>query len=412
MTGPRILFADALDAERLRALDAEGAEFSVEPHLEAGDLPGRIGEFDGLVVRSTKVTAETIESGRRLQFIVRAGAGVDNIDTTAASRAGVYVCNVPGRNAVAVAELTLGLLLAIDRRIPDNVADLRDGIWNKGRYSEADGIHGKNLAIVGLGSIGLEVARRAKAFGMTVTAIRKDDRGESTQSRIRSIGIRLAEDLPSLLSDADVVSVHVPNHPDTAGMVNAEFLSRLPTRAILLNTSRGEVVDEAALLVALDAGLRAGLDVFAGEPKAKEGTFDSPVARHPNVVGTHHIGASTEQAQRSVADGTVDTIRAFLQGRPVNVVNLEQEPTGVACLVVKHHDRVGVLASVLDELRANEINVQQMQNQLFDGDDGAAVATIHLGSRPEKALLDDLAGLPNVLDVGVIPTSAQPEEAP
>lgn len=403
MSTLRILFADSIDSERLAPLTDAGIDCVVEPSLGQDDLPGAVGGFDGLVVRSTRVTAYTIEASSSLQFIVRAGAGTDNIDTDAASKRGVFVCNVPGRNTVAVAELTMGLLLAIDRRIPDNVRDLRDGLWKKGEYSKAEGLLGKNMAILGLGEIGLEVAHRAKAFGLTVSATRKADRSEQVHQRIRSIGIRMIDDLDSLLADADIVSIHVPKADSTTRMVDAEFLSRLKPQAVLLNTSRGEIVDESALLAALDGGLRAGVDVYANEPKSKEGSFVSTIASHPNVVGTHHIGASTEQAQRSVADGTVETVLAFVTGSPINVVNMRRGPTGVATLIVKHLDRVGVLASVFSLLRGADINVKQMQNQLFTGDEGAAVATIDLSRIPTADTLKDLAALAQVLYVSLLP---------
>ncbi len=404
MTSPlRVLFADSISQDRLDPLLQMGVQCDVEPSLGIDDLPAAIGDYQGLVVRSTKVTAETIAAASNLQFIVRAGAGVDNIDITAASHAGVYVCNVPGRNAVAVAELTMGLLLSIDRRIADNASELRSGTWNKGVFSEADGLLGKKLAIIGLGDIGLAVARRAKSFGMTVSAVRKDHRSEDVQQKIRSIGIRIVEDEAALLADADVISIHVPKAASTAGMVNASFLSQLKPGAILLNTSRGEVVDEAALLEALNNGLRAGLDVYANEPKTASGSFVSAIAAHPNVVGTHHIGASTAQAQRSVADGTVETIQAFIRGNPTNVVNIQTEPTGTATLIIKHHDQVGVLASIFVLLRAAGINVKQMENELFAGDNGAAVATIHVSEVPDSAKLDELATLPNIIGVSVVP---------
>ena len=401
MPSLRILFADAIAAERLQPLIDSGIECVVEPGLGAEDLPLSIIGYDGLVVRSTKVLADTIEAADKLQFVVRAGAGVDNIDCDAASAAGIFVCNVPGRNAVAVAELSMGLLLASDRRIADNTSDLRNGVWQKGLYSKAEGILGKTLGIVGLGEIGLEVAKRAKAFGLTVIAVRKDGRSTSVQQRIRSIGIRMVDSTDDLLAEADIVSLHVPKSPSTAGMVDAAFLAKMKPSAVLLNTSRGEVVDEAALLSALNSGLRAGLDVFAGEPKTKDGSFDSPIASHPNVVGTHHIGASTEQAQQSVADGTVETVQAFVKGAPVNVVNMNNAPHGSATLIVKHLDRVGVLATIFSLLRADDVNVQEMANQLFSGDHGAAVATIHVSRAPGDATLTSLSQLDYVLNVSV-----------
>lgn len=398
----RILFADQLRAGRIDELRRNGHEVVVDPSLGAVDLTDHVAGADILVVRSTRVTRTAIEAADRLGLIVRAGAGTDNIDLSAASDRGVYVCNVPGRNAVAVAELTMGLLLALDRRIPDNVADLHRQQWNKVLFSEAEGLLGKTMAILGLGDIGLAVAERAKAFGLQVIALRRDDRKRRIQARIRSIGIRLVDSLEELLAGSDIVSIHVPGAADTVGLVDAEFLAQLRPGAILLNTSRGDVVDEAALLAALDAGrVRAGLDVWPSEPSSGRTDFDSPLARHPGVVGTHHIGASTEQAQRSVADGTLEVIEAYLDGDVVNCVNLNTSPSGTSCLTVRHLDKVGVLAKIFDVLRRRGLNVQQMHNQVFTGG-RAAVATINVTGPGVVDVLDRLRAIDEVLDAALV----------
>ena len=293
----------------------------------------------------------------------------------------------------------MGLLLAIDRRITDNTADLRTGDWNKSRYSEADGLYGKRLAILGLGDIGLAVAERAKAFGLSVSAERKPNRSPAVQAAIRSIGIRMVESRDALLAEADIVSLHVPKADSTVGMVDDAFLARLPEGAIVLNTSRGDVVDGPALLRALDRGaVRAGLDVWPDEPSSGSGRFQSALATHPLVVGTHHIGASTAQAQRSVADGTVEAIEAFAAGSPVDCVNLRSDPSGTCCLTIRHLDRVGVLAKVFAVLRANGINVQQMQNQVFEGGQ-AAVASINVSISPSDEVIDALVDIEEVFNV-------------
>jgi len=395
----RILFADSINERRLEPLVAAGHECVVEAAATAGDLPGRLEGVDVLVVRSTKVTAEAIEAADTLGLIVRAGAGTDNVDKTAASASGIYVCNVPGRNAVAVAELTMGLLLAIDRHIADGVSELRDGSWNKGGYSKADGLLGKTFAIIGLGEIGLAVAKLAKAFGMTVTTVRKDERTPETRQRIRSIGIHLVDDLDTLLENADIVSLHVPNAPSTDAMVDKDFLAKLKNGTSLLNTARGALIDEPALIEAMDKrGIRAGLDVWKDEPGEKTGTFVSELAQHPSVVGSHHVGASTTQAQMSVADGTVEVIGAFLDGSVRNCVNLTVGARGDCNLTVRHYDKVGVLAQILQVLRRNGHNVQQMQNQVFVGS-GAAVARIGIKGHPPEELITELTNMAEVIGV-------------
>ncbi len=393
----RILVADAIDDAALEPLRADGHKVEVQPDLTAETVPQAVAASAVVVVRSTKVTAETIAAGHGLSLIVRAGAGVDNIDMVAASAAGVYVCNVPGRNAIAVAELTMGLILAIDRHIADGAADLRAGEWNKKQYSDANGLAGSVIGIIGLGDIGLAVAARAKAFGMAVVAVRRDGRSDAVQAQIRSVGIRLVDSDAELLAESDIVSLHVPGAEDTKGMVDGKFLASMKPGAMLINTARGDVVDGEALLAALDAGtVRAGLDVWPDEPKGGQAEWVSPLAQHPAVVGSHHIGASTEQAQQAVAEGTVEAIEAFAAGRPVNVVNLAPPSSASAVLTVRHLDQVGVLAQVFACLRARGVNVQHMSNQVFDGAP-TAVATMNVGGSIPTDLVPELEAIEEVL---------------
>jgi D-3-phosphoglycerate dehydrogenase len=399
----RVLLADAIDPSTAGVLADRGHDCVSDPKLTADDLPDRIAGFEALVVRSTKVTAATIQAADALELIVRAGAGTNTIDVDAASEVGIYVTNVPGRNAIAVAELTMGLLLAIDRRIADNVADLRTGSWNKTSYSKADGLFGKVMGIVGLGEIGFAVAERASAFGLDVRAIRKD-RDEATEERIRSLGIELEDSLEELVATADIVSIHVPATPETDSMFDARMLDRMKEGAILLNTSRGDVVDEAALLDALETrALRAGLDVYPDEPGSGATDWSSKLAQHPNVVGTHHIGASTAQAQKAVAEGVVEIIDAFVRGEILNCVNLAPTRLGTHTLHVRHFDRVGVLAGIFDILRRRELNVEQMENRVFEGRN-AAVATIDVVGDVGSDLIAALEGLDNVIHVSAVPT--------
>lgn len=400
----RVLLADQLDPSAVDALVGAGCAVIVAPERTADDLPEHIAGTDVLVVRSTKVSAATLERADRLSLVVRAGAGVENIDLDAASALAIHVSNVPGRNAIAVAELTMGLLLAVDRRIPDGVADLRAGQWRKAEYSTADGLFGKTLGIVGLGDIGTAVAERAKAFGLRVIGLRRA-RDAATETRVRGIGIRLVDSLEELFASSDIVSLHVPGGPATAGLVDAALLDLLEPGAILLNTARGDVVDGAALAAALDNGLRAGLDVYPDEPKTGAAEFVSPLATHPNVVGSHHIGASTEQAQRAIAAGVVDVILAMRDGEALHCVNLETGPLGTGILQVRHYDRVGVLATIFDVLRRGELNVEHMENRVFTGR-VTAVATIHVAgdSVAAETLVDELRALPDVLGVELTTT--------
>ncbi len=223
------------------------------------------------------------------------------------------------------------------------------------------------------------------------------------QSAIRSIGVRMVESQDALLAESDIISIHVPKSESTIGMVDRQFIDRLPDTAILLNTARGDVVDEAALLDALDRGvIRAGLDVWPVEPSKGSGDFDSALAKHPRVVGTHHIGASTDQAQRSVSDGAAEAILAYAAGQPINCVNLRSQPSGTCSVTIRHLDRVGVLAKIFAVLRSNGLNVQQMQNQVFEGGE-AAVASINVSLSPSDEVVASILDINEVFNVVVIP---------
>lgn len=326
----RVLIADAFPQRHRDELDARGHRCTFAPQLTAEELPSTIPGHDALVVRSTPVTRAALDATEELALVVRAGSGTNTIDVAAAAERGVYVCNVPGRNAIAVAELAFGLLLAIDRHIPDCVADLRAGRWNKRRYATGRGLHGRSVGVVGLGDVGLAFAERAAAFGMRVRGIAKPGRDPDAAGRIETVGIELVEDLPTLAGSCEVLSFHVPLNQDTRNLVNAELLARLPPGAIILNTSRGEIVDEEALIAAMDAkGIRAGLDVYRDEPTSGEATFDSALARHPNVYGTHHVGASTRQAQEAIADEVVAILEAFAAGEVRHCVNRDHRRMSV-----------------------------------------------------------------------------------
>ena len=396
----RILFADGLSDSAVERLRSGGDTCTVKPSLTAESLPAHVAGFDVLVVRSTRVAAEAIDAGTDLGLVVRAGAGTNTIDCDRAAELGVFVCNVPGRNAIAVAELTLGLMFAIDRHIASAAADVRAGQWNKKAYSKARGLHGTTLGIIGMGAIGLEVAQRAVACGLEVVTEDKSRPRPVTQ-RMSDIGVRTLPDRASVLAASDIVSLHVPGGEDTAGMVDAEFLAAMKPDAVLINTARGEVVDEQALIAALDStDMRAGIDVFSDEPQSSAGTVDSALARHPRVIATHHIGASTRQAQEAVAEGTVEVIEEYRTGSVVNCVNLEQAPHRTATLSVRHYDRVGVLAAVLQELRRGHLNVATMSNRIFAGS-VAAAATIDVAGTINEELLDAVRALPDVIQVSV-----------
>ena len=395
----RILFADTFPEHQLAQLRSQSYACESRPELTADSLPGAIAGFDVLVVRSTRVEAAALEASA-LWLVVRAGAGYNTIDVQAAADRGICVCNVPGKNAVAVAELAFGLLLSLDRNIPDNVADLRAGRWDKSRYQKAAGLLGRTVGVVGTGAIGLAFAERAHAFGMQVNAIAKPARRPETVDRLDALGVTYHADLFALAESCDTLSFHVPADASTNGVIGKELIDHLRPGAVILNTSRGDLVDEEALLAALDEkNLRVGLDVFVGEPATGNDEFVSALAQHPNVYGTHHIGASTERAQRAIAEEVVRIIAAFQAGEILNSVNLDAL-RGSTTLVVRHDNEVGVLASVLGLLSRAGINVEQMENRIFSGGTAAA-ATIQLSGTINAELRAEIEALTQVLGVSV-----------
>jgi len=381
----KILVADAFPKERLDDFRALGLTVDHQPGVSVKDLPAAAGEAHILVVRGKQVTGEVFRAAQSLSLVVRAGAGVNTIDVLAASHRGVFVANCPGQNSIAVAELAIGLLLALDRRIPDNVAALRAGKWDKKGFSEANGLFGRTLGVAGLGAIGREVARRARSLGMKVVAwSRSLDEAQASE-----LGVERAPDLVSLARRSDALSIHLPLSPETRGVVSRAVLEALPPGAIFLNTARAEVVDQAALLELARAGrIRVGTDVFAGEPEKGQADFDSELGKLPNVYGTHHIGASTAQAQDAIARETVRIVESFLRaGRVPNCVNVARKTPARARLVVRHFDKVGVLANVLGLIREAGINVEEVRNTVFE-DARAASCAIDLGERPPAELLE------------------------
>jgi D-3-phosphoglycerate dehydrogenase len=395
----RILIADKFSEHGLEVLRGLGHDVIDEPGLGAEKLPGALERTraEVLVVRSTLVTEAAFAAGAALSLVIRAGAGVNNIDLEAASRRGVFVSNCPGKNAIAVAELAFGLILALDRRIVDATNDLAAGRWNKKKYGKGEGVYGRRLGLVGYGAISRELASRARAFGMRVATYDPFVDREHAEAR----KVQVCETLEDLLRTSQIVSVHVPYRESTRHMIGARELALMPDGALLIHTARGGVVDDRALAEAVTSGrIRAGLDVFEDEPEEGEGPFEHPLRGVKGVYGTPHIGASTEQASEAIATETVRIIREFAErGAVPNVVNLDTQHAGHYTLVVRHLDRVGVLASILQSLRKHQLNVQNMHNVVFKGKQGAASATIVVENEPSAELLDDIRSHEAVLGV-------------
>jgi len=401
----KVLVADKFPEAGLAALRSAGCEVEYAPDLKKEGLAEAVKSSGAevLIVRSTEVPGEALRAGR-LAVVVRAGAGYNTIDAKTASELGIYVTNCPGKNSVAVAELAMGLLLSLDRQIPDGVSDLRSGVWNKAKYSKASGIFGRTLGIIGTGSIGQELAARARAFGMTVVAWSRS----LTDEKARALGVRRLGSPTEVAAAADAVSVHLALKAETRGLLGADFFKAMKPGAFFINTARAELVDEAALLEAVrNKKVRAAVDVFAGEPAAGTGTVESALAlalfKEPGVYGTHHIGASTEQAQEAIADESVRITKEYkATGRVPNCVNIAQRTPATHLLVVRHRDRVGVLAHVFGKLKDAGINVEQTENIVFEGAT-AAIARIQVDQEPGQATLDAIrAGSGDVIALSVV----------
>src|SRR5215467_12263276 len=384
----KILIADKFEQSGRDGLEALGCEVTFQPDLKDETLVDAIAteKPDVLVVRGTKVTEPMLAAGP-IKLVVRAGAGFNTIDVAAASKRGIYVSNCPGKNSIAVAELAFALILALDRRIADNVIALRKGEWNKKEFSKARGLFGRTLGLIGVGKIGQEMIPRARAFGMPVVAWSRS----LTPERAALLGVEMKESPKAVASAADVVSVHLALNPETKNLLNADFFNSMREGAYFINTARGEVVDQNALAAAMRTrGIRAGLDVYAVEPTSSAGEFQDEIVKEEGLYGTHHIGASTDQAQEAIAAETVRIVKEFKEtGKVPNVVNLARQTPATHRLVVRHLDRPGVLAGVLDAIKAEQINVQEMENIVFEGA-AAAVARINLDNAPTRETLQKL----------------------
>ena len=397
----RVLVADKFEQSGRDGLQAIGCEVSYQPDLKDESLVEAIRTQlpDVLVVRGTKVTEPMLDAGP-VKLVVRAGAGYNTIDVAAASKRGIYVSNCPGKNSIAVAELAFALILALDRRIVDNVVTLRQGQWNKKEFSKARGLFGRTLGLIGLGKIGQEMIPRARAFGMPVVAWSRS----LTPEKAATLGIEYKTSPTAVAAAADVVSIHTALNSETKKSINADIFSAMRPGSYFINTARGEVVDQAALVEAINSrGIRAGLDVFANEPAGGVAEFTDPVAKEEHLYGTHHIGASTDQAQEAIAAETVRIVQEFKEtGKVPNVVNLARQTPATHRLVVRHVDRPGVLAGVLEAIKAEHINVQEMENIVFEGA-AAAVARINLDNAPSAAVLESIrSGNPDIIELNLI----------
>ncbi|MBI4719409.1 MAG: hydroxyacid dehydrogenase [Planctomycetes bacterium] len=383
----RVLIVDEFEEQGVAALRAAGCEVFQLTGLKDAALAAAVRDCrcEVLIVRSTRVSAEVLAASKHLALVVRAGAGYDTIDVAAASRRSVFVANCPGRNAVAVAELTFGLILALDRLIVDGTVDLRAGRWNKKLYSEAMGLKGRTLGVIGTGRIGRAVIRRAQAFEMNVLAWSRS----LDAAGVKELCVEPRESIEAVAADCDILTLHLAATDQTRKRVGSTVFEAMKPDSMLINTSRGDLLDYDALRQAVaDKRLRVGLDVFEREPKEGVAAFADPIMQTEGVVyGTHHIGASTRQAQAAIAEETVRIVCSFLRNGTVeNCVNRRQKTPARFMLLVRHRNRPGVLAHTLGAISDAGVNVEEMENVISEGAE-AACARITLNARLGDAVI-------------------------
>lgn len=401
----RLLIADKLHPRAVEELRTLPVDVIYEPELTKETLETQLHNIGILVVRSKEVTRKAIEGARQLNLIVRAGAETSTIDVRAASERGIYVANCPGKNASAVVELVLGLIVSLDRRIPDAVASLRAGRWERTEYAKAEGVIGKTIGIAGVGAIGRDLAVRAKAFGLHPIGWSRS----LSPAKAAELGIGHASSLEELAAKSDILTVHLGLNDRTRQIVGRRVFEALPKRAIFINCARPDLVDYDAMREAIvNRGLRVGLDVVPNEPRGKKEispelfTLTTPSATGGFLYGTPHIAASTDQAQLSIATETVRVIRSFLlEGTVPNVVNVTNLSTARFQMVVRMLDKVGTLANVLSVIKRHGINVEEITNTVFDGA-SASCAKLRIVSRPTEACMHEIRAFEEVLHVDVV----------
>jgi D-3-phosphoglycerate dehydrogenase len=350
MSNVRVLVSDKLAEAGLKVLrEAPGVELEFRPGMGEGELCSIIGEYDGLVIRSaTVVTPKVIEAADRLRVVGRAGIGVDNVDIPAASRRGIVVMNTPTGNSVTTAEHALALLAALARKIPQAVASMRSGEWEKNKFQGREIAH-KTLGIIGLGNIGRIVADRAQGLKMKVIGVDP----VMSSDRAAELGIELV-DLDALLRRADFVTIHAPLTPETKDMIDDAAFDKMKKGVLLVNAARGGIIDEDALVRAIQKGKIAGaaLDVFVEEPLDPS----HPLLRLENVLCTPHLGASTSEAQERVAVEIAEQVVDYLRhGIVRNAVNVPALPPEIAERLQPYLDVAKALGSVIGQLEPIDV---------------------------------------------------------
>ena len=377
MPQPIVLIAEELSPATVEALGPDFDIRRVDGADRAALLPALADAHAVLIRSATKMDAEAITAAPKLKVIARAGVGLDNVDIPAATEAGVMVVNAPTSNVISAAELTVGHILSLARRIPQAHASLAAGAWKRSAFTGTE-LYEKTLGVIGLGRIGALVAERLQAFGMRVVAYDP----YVTPARASQLGAELLP-LDELLAEADVITIHMPKTPETTGMISAEQLALMKPTALLVNVARGGLIDEADLAAALRAGTiaGAGVDVFTSEPPT-----DDALTSAPNIVVTPHLGASTDEAQEKAGVSVAKSVRLALDGEVVP-------------------DAVNVAGGAIDPLVRPGIPLMEKLGQVFAGLADGPIVSVDVEARGEIATLDvgilRLAALKGIFSHGV-----------
>jgi D-3-phosphoglycerate dehydrogenase / 2-oxoglutarate reductase len=375
--GFKILISDPLSKDGLAVFEqAKGFDVDVNTGLPEEEIVKIIPKYDAIIVRSqTKVTEKIIEAGKNLKIIGRAGVGLDNVDRKAATQRGIIVMNVPGGNTVSTAELSFAMLLALSRNIPQANTSLRGGDWDRKTYKGVE-VRGKTLGILGMGRIGTEVARRARAFEMKVIAYDP----YLTDEQAKREGIEPKEKMEELLKESDYITIHTPLNDETRNMISTEQLAMMKPSARIINCARGGIVDEPALKKALDEGTIAGaaFDVYPVEPPEYR-----ELVEHPKTVCTPHLGASTEEAQSIVAVDLAHQVIEALEGKGVrNAVNIPYvDPKVMADLApyIQLGEKLGLLGAQMAKGPVVKMDIEYV-GDVTDFDIGAVTVAILKGA--------------------------------
>ncbi|MHB9035210.1 MAG: phosphoglycerate dehydrogenase [Armatimonadota bacterium] len=371
---PKVLVSDKLAKEGIDILK-QVADVDVNTGLPEDELCKIIGDYDGLVIRSgTTVTAKVLEAAKKLRIIGRAGVGVDNVDVPVATEKGVIVVNSPGGNTIAAAELTVAMLLALSRNIPQAYCSMTNKEWNRSKYVGNE-VYKKTLGILGLGKIGQEVAKRCQSFGMKVIAYDPFISSEAAEA----LGVDVVE-LDDCLKSADYISLHLPKNKETLGMISTKQFEMMKDGVRIVNCARGGIIDDSALAEAIKSGKCAGaaLDVYLSEPP----DFSNELFSLPNVVTTPHLGASTEEAQTNVAIDVAEQIADVFQGKSarsaVNMPALSPEVLAAVQPFLPLAEKMASLATQTTEGRPCEISIRY-GGELAAGETGPITRAVLVG---------------------------------